>query len=129
MSAVYQFFINVYIALAVVPYMVFAGVWVVSYLVWKNKQKSMKLAMDVTTFFLISSVAALVKSVFGFSFILWFIILLMLISFGLAGGYQYRIKGRLDIVKVVRLIWRLTFALFAILYILLLLVELIKHLF
>jgi len=128
MSAVWNFLFHAYVTLAVVPYLVFAGVWAATYFIWKNKQKSTKLAMDVTTFFLISSVAALVKSVFGFSFILWFIILLMLIAFGLAGGYQYRVKGKLDVIKVLRLIWRLTFAIFSVLYVLLLLVEFIRHL-
>lgn len=127
MGVVFEFLKSLYVHLSVVPYLVFAAVWGISYLIWTNKKKAVQHAMDITTFFLIASVAGLAKSLLNFSFSFWFIILLMLIAFGVIGGYQYRLKGQSDIVKVLRLIWRLSFAVLAVLYVILFIIELIRY--
>lgn len=127
MGVVFEFVQTLYVHLSVVPYLIFAAVWGISYLIWSNKKKAIQYAMDVTTFFLIASVAGLANSVMKFSFSFWFIILLMLIAFGVIGGYQYRLKGQSDIIKVLRLIWRLSFAVLAVLYVILFIIELIRY--
>lgn len=129
MTTILEFLKTFYITLSVIPYVVFAAVWAVCYLLWKNKKRSTQLAMDVTTFFLITSVAGLANSTMNFKFSWWFIILVLLIAFGVVGGYQYRLKGESDVAKVFRLIWRLSFVVLAVLYVILLFIELIRHLF
>jgi len=128
MDAVLQFLFDTYTILAVVPYVVFAAVFGLTYAITSDKKRGIKLSIDVTTAFLIPAVAGLINVVFGFTFILWFIILIILIAFGLVGGYQYRLKGKLELVKIVRLIWRLAFALFAALYVILFILVLVLYL-
>lgn len=129
MTTILTFLKTTYIVLSVFPYIVFVAVWGVCYLLWKDKKKSTQLAMDVTTFFLITSVAGLANSIMGFKFSWWFIILMLLIAFGVIGGYQYRLKGESNVGRVLRLIWRLAFVVLAVLYIILMLIELIMYIF
>ncbi len=75
--------------------------------------------MDITTFFLVGSVAQMWDRLFAASFGFWLIILVILISFGLLGGYQNRIRGSANLLKVTRVVWRFSFLfLFAIYFIL-----------
>jgi len=129
MTTVLAILKTTYMVLSVIPYVVFAAVWGICYFLWKDKKRSTQLAMDISTFFLITSVAGLANSIMGFKFSWWFIILMLLIAFGVIGGYQYRSKGESNVPKVLRIIWRLAFMVLSIFYIILLLIELIRQLF
>lgn len=75
----------------------------------RNKRKATYVSMDITTLFLIGSVAYMSRNLFGSGMLLWTIILFFLIAAGLLGNLQNRIKGRIDLVKIVRTLGRLGF--------------------
>lgn len=115
--------LNSVIALSIIPFVPFVLVYLVSfYLAKRDRKASIKLAMDVSTFFLILSASALFNLVFSLKSGFYLILLVILIATGLIGGAQTRMKGKVDIRKLVRVIWRLTFAGTGVLYILLFLI-------
>ncbi|WP_442603748.1 DUF3397 family protein [Paenibacillus sp. KN14-4R] len=116
---------NIYVFLATFPYLTFIVIWVLAYSWLKDKKLAVRLTTDLTTFFLIGSVAGLAKSVFGINFMLWFIILLLLIAFGLIGGHRYQTEKKPNLFRVGKTVWRAAFLILASLYILLLMVKLI----
>ncbi|MCR8641940.1 DUF3397 domain-containing protein [Paenibacillus sp. N1-5-1-14] len=120
-----EFLKNTYVVLATVPYLTFLVIWGIAYLFIKERKAAIRVATDITTFFLVGSVAGVVKTVFGFSFMLWFIILLLLIAFGLIGGHRYEKEKKPNLIRVGRTVWRTAFIILAALYIVLLLVQLI----
>lgn len=85
------------------------------------------LAMDVTTLFLLLSVSALFNILFDVRFGFYFILLIVLISAGLIGGAQNRLKGKVDGRRLFRAVWRLSFFFLCVLYILFLFIVLIQY--
>lgn len=88
---------------------------------------AIKLAMDVTTVFLILSVSALFNNVFGSKFGFYLILLILLIAVGLIGGAQNRMKGEVDVRRLMRAVWRLTFAGTGLAYVLLFLISIFTY--
>ncbi|GIO40579.1 MULTISPECIES: DUF3397 domain-containing protein [Paenibacillus] len=110
--------------LSIIPFVPFVLVYLVSfYFANKDQKAAIKLAMDVSTFFLILSVSALFNIVFSSSSGFYLILLVILIATGLIGGAQTRMKGKVNIRKLVRVVWRLTFAGTGVLYIVLFLIS------
>ncbi|GIO39143.1 hypothetical protein J41TS12_40040 [Paenibacillus antibioticophila] len=110
--------------LSIIPFVPFVLVYLVSlYFAKKDQKAAIKLAMDVSTFFLILSVSALFNIVFSSSSGFYLILLVILIATGLIGGAQTRMKGKVNIRKLVRVVWRLTFAGTGVLYIVLFLIS------
>ncbi|MNN38547.1 hypothetical protein D3C81_1525520 [compost metagenome] len=100
-----------FIFFSVVPIVPFLLVYMIHYL-WngkRNRRKSLLLAVDVTTVFLILSVSALFNQIFASGFGFYLIMLLLLIIGGLIGGAQNRMKGQVDVKRLVRAVWRLAF--------------------
>lgn len=120
MSTVFDFMRSIYAGLALIPFLTFIVIWFLIYLFLKDKKSSTRLSMDFTTLFLIGSVSALWNKVFQTSFGFWLIVLVLLIVYGLIGGYQTKEKGRTDLLKLSRMVWRLSFLGLSALYILLL---------
>lgn len=87
----------------------------------------MLLAMDVTTLFLLLSVSALFNILFHAKFGFYLILLIVLISAGLIGGAQNRIKGKVDGRRLFRAVWRLSFFFLSTLYVLFMIVALIQY--
>jgi hypothetical protein len=85
--------------------------------------------MDVTTAFLILSVSALFNNIFNTGFGFYLILLLLLIAVGLVGGAQNRIKGGVDLKRMGRAVWRMTFILMSTSYILFTITGLIGYIF
>jgi hypothetical protein len=102
-------FVKTYAALSVIPFAAFAAVWFGVYLVTKNKKQATAWAMDVTTLLLIGSVAVLYNNVFHSTFGIYLLLLLFLIGFGVLGNVQQRAKGRIDVKRIIRAVWRLGF--------------------
>ncbi|WP_410768031.1 DUF3397 domain-containing protein [Fontibacillus sp. BL9] len=115
------------IILAIMPVIPFVLVYFIASYVKKDKKAAVKLAMDVTTVFLILSVSALFNNVFGSNFGFYLILLVLLIATGLIGGAQNRLKGKVDMRRLVRAVWRLTFAGTGVAYILLFLISFITY--
>jgi uncharacterized membrane protein len=124
MSGIYQALTTVYAMLATVPFAAFAVIWFVSYLMFREKKKTTRLAMDITTFLLIGAVSSMWNRLFDSRFGFWFILLVILIAVGLLGGYQNREKGRIDLPKIFRIVWRIGFLCLSALYILFLIMNL-----
>lgn len=122
MQMLIDFLKNAYAILAVVPIVPFIVVYAACAAYWQNKKKAFRLAMDVTTFLLIGCVAVLFNELTGSSFGFYGILLILLLSAGLLGNLQVRLKGKLDPRKIVRTVWRLGFFVMGTLYIVLMLV-------
>jgi hypothetical protein len=111
---------SVYTFLALVPFVSFFVAWGVVYGLTKNKKKATHTAIDVTTLFLIGSVSVLTKKLLGSEMGLWFVVLLFLVSGGLIGNLQNRMKGKIDLRKIVKTLLRLGFVVLSTCYVLLL---------
>ncbi|WP_127582742.1 DUF3397 family protein [Paenibacillus koleovorans] len=123
-----NFWIHLYAFTAFVPYLWFFVLWFVVYLWQRDGKRATKLAMDVTTFLLIGSVSSMYANVFHNSFGFYFILLFFLIGYGLIGNYQYRLRGKLNHRKIIRILWRLGFILLSLAYFLLLIIGIIQRL-
>ncbi|MEF2964687.1 DUF3397 domain-containing protein [Paenibacillus sp. M1] len=113
--------------LSILPVIPFAVVYFIAFYTKKDKKSALKLAMDITTLFLILSVSALFNNVFHSKFGFYLILLVLLIAIGLIGGAQNRLKGKVDVRRLLRAVWRLTFAGTGIAYILLFLISFITY--
>ncbi|RUT47945.1 DUF3397 domain-containing protein [Paenibacillus anaericanus] len=114
--------------LSIVPFIPFLLVYFIHFYFQRDKKAAIKLAMDVTTLFLILSVSALFNNVFNSGFGLYLIVLILLIVGGLIGGAQNRLKGKVDAKRLFRAVWRLAFAGTGIAYIILFLISFITYL-
>lgn len=122
-----DFIINSGALLSLIPIIPFFIVYFITYYVKKDKKTSIMLAMDVTTLFLILSVSALFNIVFRSGFGFYLILLILLIACGLIGSAQNRLKGKVDIRRMLRAVWRLTFAGTGIAYVVLFLISFITY--
>ncbi|GKS12501.1 hypothetical protein YDYSY3_35010 [Paenibacillus chitinolyticus] len=114
---------SIYAVLALLPFLSFVLIWIIVYIVTKEKKKSTRITMDLTTFLLLGSVASLWNSLFSSSFGLWFLLLVILIVFGLIGGYQNDRKGKMELGKSLRIVWRLSFMGLSLLYVMFMVVR------
>jgi hypothetical protein len=114
---------TLYALLATVPFLGFAVFWGIGYWIFRDKKRTTRLAMDVTTLFLIGAVASLWNHLFQSRFGFWLIVLLLLISIGLLGGYQNREKGAIDMRKIMRIVWRIGFVFLSVMYVLFLILN------
>lgn len=122
------FFQHLYAYLSVLPFLTYIGIWFLLYTWSKDKKHATIRAMDVTMIFLIGAVSALLEQVLSLGMGgLWLILLIMLISVGLLGNAQQRTKGKVDVVKAIRVVWRIGFMILFILYLLLLIIGLIQY--
>ncbi|HZG76970.1 MAG TPA: DUF3397 domain-containing protein [Paenibacillus sp.] len=120
--------IHIYAFLAIAPVLPFAVVWTVVYIYKKEKKLATKRAMDVTTALLVGVVAVLYNDVFGSTFGLYLLMLIFLLAFGLLGNMQQRAKGKVDLRRTARAVWRLGFMGLTAAYVLLMTVGLTKNL-
>jgi hypothetical protein len=109
MESIVDAIVKAYAALALMPFLTFALVWGIVYFYKREKKIAMKRAMDVTTIFLIGVVSTLYNMVFQSTFGFYLLLLLFLIGFGLLGNIQQRTKGKVDLKRITRAIWRLGF--------------------
>ncbi|RUS48450.1 DUF3397 domain-containing protein [Cohnella sp. AR92] len=122
MSAIWNALVSIYAAIAVVPIIPFLIVFFFAKWRGQERNQAIKLSMDVTTVFLIGCVSMLLNRL-GTSFGPYILLLFMLIMGGLLGNAQNRARGSVDSRKLIRAIWRLTFFLTTILYVLLTIVD------
>ncbi|ANE47353.1 hypothetical protein SY83_14960 [Paenibacillus swuensis] len=104
--------------LAVVPFIPFGAAWLISYGIVKHRKKALMTAMDVTTVFLIVAVSALFNEIFTKEFGLYGILLFMLLTAGFIGNAQNRIKGKVNVPKLSKALWRFSFVVLSFFYIL-----------
>ncbi|MFD2612789.1 DUF3397 domain-containing protein [Paenibacillus gansuensis] len=109
---------NLFGMMAVVPVIPFAAAWLIGYGIVKNRKQAAGIAMDITTLFLIAAVAALFNRLFSSGFGFYGILLFLLLSAGLIGSAQNRIKGKVNVPKLSRALWRMSFLVLSFFYIL-----------
>ena len=120
---------NTFIVLSILPFFPFLLVYF-GYYYWKSdRNAALMLAMDVTTLFLIVSVSALYNIMFNSGLGFYLILLYLLISVGLIGGAQNRLKGRVDVKKMTKLVWRMSFVLMSVSYVIFTTVGIFKYIF
>lgn len=125
MEAFTNLWIHLYAITAFVPFLWFFILWIVVYLKTRDSKRATKLAMDVTTLLLIGSVSSMYTIIFHNNFGFFMILLFFLIGYGLIGNYQYRLRGAVKHIKIIRLLWRVGFFLLSAVYFLLLIIGII----
>ncbi len=115
MPAFFSMLISIFILF---PILLFVLILLVGKYWYENGKKSFRLAADITTFFLIVSVHFLIKTIFGRSFLIG-IILLLLANLAIFRWLGLKLKGEMEIKRLLKGYWRFTFLLFLALYILL----------
>ncbi|CAM3728987.1 DUF3397 domain-containing protein [Cohnella lubricantis] len=125
MAGLWNALVQAYSYLAVVPMIPFLIIYLTVKLRSGDKKRAIQLSMDVTTLFLIGIVSSQLNQM-GTSFGPYIILLFMLITAGLIGNAQNRIRGKVNARKLIRAIWRLSFLVLSVLYVLLMIIELAK---
>jgi len=125
MSTIWYSLVHAYAFIAVMPIIPFLLVYFVVIIRGGERKRAIRLAMDVTTAFLIGCVSMLINYRFGSTFGQYFILMIMLIVGGLIGNAQNRTRGKVDASKLIRAVWRLSFFGLAVLYLPLMLLEII----
>lgn len=118
---------TLYAVLAVAPFITFVLLWFLVFYFLRDKKMTTRLTMDVTTIFLLGSVSLMWNQLFHTNFGFWMIALILLIAFGIIGGYQTHLKGKTDLLRVGRVVWRFSFLGLSALYILLFFVHIGKN--
>ncbi|GKU78351.1 DUF3397 domain-containing protein [Paenibacillus sp. L3-i20] len=129
MNAIWNSFETVYAALAIIPILPFAIVLFGYGAYIQNRKKALLMAMDVSNVFFVLCVGALFNLVFDNEFGLYGIILFMLLGGGLLGNAQFRKRGSVDVKRIFRTIWRLSFFAMSVLYLLFMIILLGKVVF
>ncbi|HWO95092.1 MAG TPA: DUF3397 domain-containing protein [Bacillus sp. (in: firmicutes)] len=94
-----------------IPVLSFLISYMISRKVTKNKKKSFHISTDIMTLFLILSVNYLALAIWGESF-LWLIALLLLVIAIITVFLQWKIQQDVQLKKVVKGFWRISFLLF-----------------
>lgn len=127
MSTLLNWLHQLYAVLALVPFVAFFITWFIAYRFTRDKRRSTHYSMDITTLFLIGSVAYMGRNIFGSGMLLWTLLLLFLVAAGLLGNLQNRLKGRIDLIKIARTLSRLGFLVLSACYLLLLVIGIGKN--
>lgn len=116
----------IFSAIAMFPILPFIIVYIGYELYTKDRKRSIRMAMDVSTLFFALSVAALFNELFDSGFGIYGIMLTMIIGAGLLGNAHYRKNGAIPWKRIIRVIWRVTFFVTAFLWLVLITFVLIK---
>jgi hypothetical protein len=128
MGTIVQGFLNLYALLSILPFLSFALIWVIVFVMYHDKKKSTTLAMDVTTVLLIGSVSVMFNVIFDSGFGgFWWIVLFFLITGGVLGNLQNRLKGSVNPKKLVRVVWRVGFLLLSFLYAIFIVIGIVQY--
>ncbi|NMI06135.1 DUF3397 domain-containing protein [Paenibacillus sp. SZ31] len=118
---------GLFIVLSILPFFPFFLVYWGMYIWKKDKRTALRMAMDVTTFFLVFSVSALFNLTFDSNFGFYLTLILILVALGFIGGAQNRLKGKVDRGRMFRAVWRMSFVIMSFGYILFTLFGLFRY--
>jgi asparagine N-glycosylation enzyme membrane subunit Stt3 len=120
-----DFIVNIYKALAYIPHLTFIVIWFLIYFIKKDKKKSTRLAIDITTVLLLGTVAMQMHTIFGSWFGFWFMLFIILFVTGIIGRQQNEIRGFVYLPRILKILSRIGFVVLTFIYVVLLLVGLI----
>ncbi|WP_168120676.1 DUF3397 domain-containing protein [Paenibacillus sp. HB172176] len=129
MSAIWNGLHTLIAILALVPILPFAIVFFGYQAFADDRKNAFRMAMDISTALLILCVAALFNMLFDNNFGLYGILLVMLLTGGLLGNAQFRKRGNVDVKRIFKAIWRLSFFAMSVLYVIFMIVMLGKVIF
>ncbi|PQP80530.1 DUF3397 domain-containing protein [Paenibacillus sp. PCH8] len=118
---------GLFIVLSILPFFPFFLVYWGMYVWKKDKPTALRMAMDVTTFFLVFSVSALFNLTFDSNFGFYLTLILILIALGFIGGAQNRLKGKFNGGRMFRAVWRMAFIIMSFGYVLFTLFGLFRY--
>ena len=123
MSGIFSSIIASFVTIPLLGYII---VFVISKWLTKKHHKSVRVALDLTTFFLVIAVHYLIQVIWGMS-LLWVIFIVMILVAILFVITHWKTKQEIDFVKVLKGFWRFNFLLFSCAYLLLLIYGLISR--
>jgi len=127
MRILWEWLANAYALISLVPFAIFILVWYAARWRFGDRKRATALAMDVTTFFLVGVVAGMLD-LMGLKFGgIWFLLLLFLLTVGIIGNIQYRLRKKLDVRRQLRAAWRLGFLGLSAMYFLLILIGIVRY--
>ena len=123
MSGIFSSIIASFVTIPLLGYII---VFVISKWLTKKHHKSVRVALDLTTFFLVIAVHYLIKVIWGIS-LFWVICIVMILVAIMFVVIHWKIKQEIDFAKVFKGFWRFNFLLFSLAYLLLLIYGLISR--
>jgi hypothetical protein len=111
--------IYIYEGLARFPILTFGVLWLLAYAWRRDVKQAFQSAMDVSFFFMIGSVARLLKQLTGSSFGFWVLLFMLLASVGFLGRKLDARYGRVDPQILLKWVCRPGFLVLSLLYVLL----------
>lgn len=97
------------------PILAFYLIYIVTVKITKNKKYSIKLAVDLSTIIFIISVYYIAYEIWSFS-LFWFILIAILLVAIIFTLIHWKVSDDIDMVKLIKGIWRVNFILFFIAY-------------
>jgi hypothetical protein len=119
-------FSSIIASFVTIPLLGYIIVFVISKCLTKKHHKSVRIALDFTTCFLVLAVHYLIKAIWGIS-LLWVIFIVMILVAVLFVLMHWKTRQEIDFVKVLKGFWRFNFLLFSCAYLLLLIYGLISR--
>ena len=120
-----HFIISIYKALAYIPHLSFIVIWFLIYFIKKDKKKSTRLAIDITTVLLLGTVAIQMHSIFGSWFGFWLMLFMILLITGIIGRQQNDLRGVVHLPRILKILSRIGFVVLSFIYVVLLFTSLI----
>lgn len=102
---------NIVASLAILPLISFGIIFVLVYVLTKNKEKAVNWSINMVTILFLISVPLTLQYLWGISLV-WLIILMFLMIAGGLTYLQFLIHGQMNYPKLIKGIVRLTFLLF-----------------
>ena len=110
-----------------IPFLASLLVYLVSMVIDRNKLKAIHRLVNWTTHFYIIAVTVMLSIIFNWSFI-GIVLILLLSLLTLIIFIQWKTKRDVEITRAVKLLWRISFLLFFVLYSCLLLIGILQQL-
>ncbi|MDR9502691.1 DUF3397 family protein [Brevibacillus agri] len=113
--------------LTVVPFLGFPLVYLIVYMVKRNKRLAGRWAVNITNFLVIRSAVSAYELIWPEAMSAWWwVSCFFLVTIVLLGWFQVKLKGKLSLKKVGFSAWRLSFLWFGLVYIVLFTTGIIK---
>jgi asparagine N-glycosylation enzyme membrane subunit Stt3 len=116
---------SIYKALAYIPHLTFILIWFLIYFIKRDKKKSTRLAIDITTVLLLGTVSMQMQKIFNSWFGFWFMLLIILLITGFIGRQQNDLRGFVHFPKILKILSRIGFVVLSFVYVVLLIISLL----